>query len=196
VSGAAPAAVEAWYGALTRWQDAAAADRALLGQTALLEAWKWRAPCYTAHGGNILIVHDFAAGLGLGFFKGALLDDPGRLLAPPGPNSRASRVVHFKTPEEVTARAPALKELIGQAIDVEAAGQQVDFPKDDLPVPEELLRALEVDGTFAAAWSALTPGRRRGWLLHFNGGKQSATRRRRVDKARDRVLRGRGVQGR
>ena len=42
------------------------------------------------------------------------------------------------------------------------------------------------------AFEALTPGRQRGWLYHFGGAKQSATRTTRIDKARPAILAGKG----
>jgi uncharacterized protein YdeI (YjbR/CyaY-like superfamily) len=43
------------------------------------------------------------------------------------------------------------------------------------------------------AWERLTPGRRRGWLLHFNGAKQSKTRVARIERGRPRILEGFGM---
>jgi uncharacterized protein YdeI (YjbR/CyaY-like superfamily) len=45
----------------------------------------------------------------------------------------------------------------------------------------------------AAAFRALTPGRQKGYLLHFAGAKQSATRSARVDKYAPRILAGLGL---
>jgi bacteriocin resistance YdeI/OmpD-like protein len=38
------------------------------------------------------------------------------------------------------------------------------------------------------AWERLTPGRRRGWLLHFTAAKQSKTRVVRIERATPRIL--------
>ena len=43
------------------------------------------------------------------------------------------------------------------------------------------------------AWERLTPGRRRGWVLHFNGAKQSKTRSARIERATPRILEGFGM---
>ena len=45
---------------------------------------------------------------------------------------------------------------------------------------------------FKKAFEALTPGRQRGYLFHFNGAKQSATRTARIEKATPAILAGRG----
>ena len=74
----------------------------------------------------------------------------------------------------------------------------MDFAKDrdDVAVPEELAAALDGDPAFAAAFAALTPGRRRSWLIHFSGGKQPATRTSRIEKAKPRILDGKGMHDR
>jgi uncharacterized protein YdeI (YjbR/CyaY-like superfamily) len=48
------------------------------------------------------------------------------------------------------------------------------------------------DPRFKQAFAALTPGRRRGYLFHFAGAKQSATRTARIEKAMPAIFEGRG----
>ena len=56
--------------------------------------------------------------------------------------------------------------------------------------------AFSEDGAYEAAFSSLTSGRQRGYLLHFSGSKQSATRTARIEKHRERNLLGKGLQDR
>ena len=42
----------------------------------------------------------------------------------------------------------------------------------------------------------LTPGRRRGYVLHFAGAKQATTRLDRIEKHRARILVGKGMHDR
>jgi uncharacterized protein YdeI (YjbR/CyaY-like superfamily) len=60
-------------------------------------------------------------------------------------------------------------------------------------VPEEFLKPLDDDPKLAEAFHALTPGRQKGYLLHFAGAKQSATRAARVEKHVPRILKGLGL---
>ncbi len=60
-------------------------------------------------------------------------------------------------------------------------------------VPEEFQRRLNDDPKLAKAFRSLTPGRQKGYLLHFAGAKQSATRTRRVEKHIPGILRGLGL---
>lgn len=43
------------------------------------------------------------------------------------------------------------------------------------------------------AFLALTPGRRRYWLIHFAEAKQATTRAARITKAREKILAGKGL---
>jgi uncharacterized protein YdeI (YjbR/CyaY-like superfamily) len=38
------------------------------------------------------------------------------------------------------------------------------------------------------------PGRQRGYLLHFNGARQSATREARIERVQDRIMEGFGLR--
>ncbi|MCC0031420.1 MAG: YdeI/OmpD-associated family protein, partial [Brucellaceae bacterium] len=80
--------------------------------------------------------------------------------------------------------------------EIEKAGVRVDLPKDDLDYPAELVDRLDGDPDFRAAFEALTPGRQRGYVLHFSQPKQSATRVSRIDKAAPRILAGKGMHDR
>jgi uncharacterized protein YdeI (YjbR/CyaY-like superfamily) len=63
----------------------------------------------------------------------------------------------------------------------------------DFDVPVEFQQRLDDDPELAEAFHALTPGRQKGYLLHFGGAKQSATRTARVDKHAPRILQGLGL---
>lgn len=184
----------AHFAGLSRWREAQLALRALLLEAGLEEAWKWHAPVYTHDGHNVAIIWGFKDRAGLGFFKGALLDDPQGILLPPGPNSRSSRVVNFTTAEEVAALRPVLLATLAEAI--RKAADPVPMPKDDLDPPEELLARLEADPDLAEAFATLTPGRRRGWILTIGQAKQPQTRLARIDRAAPRILQGKGPNDR
>jgi uncharacterized protein YdeI (YjbR/CyaY-like superfamily) len=62
-----------------------------------------------------------------------------------------------------------------------------------LDVPEEFQRRLDADVELAGAFHALSPGRQKGYLLHFSGAKQASTRANRVEKHAPRILLGLGL---
>ena len=54
--------------------------RRLLGGFAMKEECKWGKPTYTVDGKNVVIIQGFKEYCALGFFQGALLEDPKKLL--------------------------------------------------------------------------------------------------------------------
>ena len=137
--------------------------RAILLDFPLEEDLKWRQPCYSFQGANVVILGGFQRTCDLGFFKGSLLDNPHGLLVPPGPHSQASRQLRFTSVEEIEEKEPIIRATIANAIEVERAGLKVDFKQKNELVPvAELLAKMESDPEFRAAFEALTPGRQRG----------------------------------
>ncbi|MBF9033990.1 hypothetical protein HKCCE2091_07045 [Rhodobacterales bacterium HKCCE2091] len=188
--------IELFYDSERDWNAELRALRKILLSAGLGEEWKWRQPVYTAHGGNIATLWGFRDAAGIGFFKGVLLTDPEKILEPAGENSRSSMVVRFTDVAAIEAKAGVLRAYLEEAAENERKGLKVAFPKDDLEYPEELTDRLDADPELREAFDALTPGRRRSWVLHVSGAKQSATRAGRIDKARDRILAGKGLNDR
>jgi uncharacterized protein YdeI (YjbR/CyaY-like superfamily) len=175
------------------WPEALAALRSVAQSCGLVEEVKWGVPCYTLDGKNVLNISALKDAAVIGFFKGALLDDPSGLLVAPGPNSQAVRQAKFTTAAEVEAAQEALLSLIASAIEVEKAEKSIVFSPSPEPWPEELLSAFAEDPGFEAAFRALTPGRQRGYVLHFSSAKQSATRSSRIEKHRNAIFNGKGM---
>jgi uncharacterized protein YdeI (YjbR/CyaY-like superfamily) len=188
--------IDAFFAEGGRWHAELAALRAILRDTALVEEWKWRSPCYTLEGDNVALLWAFRDDCRLGFFKGVLLKDPEGLLVAPGEHSRSARSLNFTDVAGIARMEPVIRAYLAEAMANAAAGLKVDFPKDDLDPPEELTAMLEADPDLLAAFEALTPGRRRGWILHFSQPKQSATRTARIEKAAPRILAGKGMHDR
>ncbi len=175
-----------------RWEAEIAAMRRLLAGLAMKEECKWGKPTYTVDGKNIVIMHGFKEYFGLGFFQGALLTDPKKLLVQPG-QVQAGRVMKFTSAKEIRAQAATIKAYVREAIAVEKAGLRVKKrTTSDLPVPEELTERFRRDPRFKRAFEALTPGRQRGYLYHFAAARQSATRAARIEKAMPAIFEGRG----
>lgn len=179
------------------WTQELKALRHILQQTALVEEIKWSVPCYTIDGANVLLLTALKHYAAIDFFKGSLLKDPAGILYQPTANSQAGRLLRFTHVEQVTAQAATITAYVEEAIEIEQAGLKVTY-KDTAAYdfPDELLSKFEDDPAFAAAFEALTPGRQRGYLLHFSSAKQSATRARRIEKAMPRIFEGKGFHDR
>lgn len=188
--------IHAFFDRDSPWKSALGDLRAILKGTPLIEDFKWGDPCYTLAGGNVVTLWAMKDRCALAFFKGALLSDPDKMLVAPGENSRAMRRLDFTGPEQIAADRDRITSYLAEAIRIEEAGEKVTFAKDDLDYPQELIDRLDSDAEFRSAFEALTPGRRRGWILHFAQPKQEKTRRDRIDKAAPRILSGKGPQDR
>ena len=175
-----------------RWRTEIAALRKILSAFDLQEECKWGKPCYTMNGRNIVIIQDFKEYCALGFFQGALLKDPKKLLVRLG-QVQAGRIMKFTSASEIAARSATIKAYIREAIAAEKAGLKVQTRPPKLPLPPELKEKFRNDPRFKRAFQALTPGRQRGYLFHFTRAKQSATRAARIEKAMPAILEGRGL---
>ena len=175
-----------------RWQTEVAAMRRVLAGFDMKEERKWGKPTYTVDGKNIVILQGFKEYFALGFFQGALLKDPKKVLVQLG-QVHAGRVMKFTSAKDIVAKAATIKTYVREAIAVEKAGLRMERRKtSDLPVPEELTQRFRKDPRFKRAFEALTPGRQRSYLYHFAAAKQSATRAARIEKARPAIFEGRG----
>ena len=188
--------VDAYFEAATAWPAEQRALRAILRRSPLVETFKWKQPVYTHDGANLVTIWAFKDGCGLGFFKGVLLSDPDDILVPVGMNSRSAMKIVFHSAAEIHAAEGRIAAFVEEAIEREARGEQVEFGKDDLALPDELVEALAADPELAAAWDELTPGRRRSHILHVSGAKKSETRWARIERNRGNILTGKNFQGR
>jgi uncharacterized protein YdeI (YjbR/CyaY-like superfamily) len=176
------------------WNAELAALHELLVDEGLEEELKWGKPVFTLDGSNVAVIAGMKETCVLSFFKGVLLKDPAGILSAPGPNSRTVRWIKFRNMGAIENHADTLKSYIREAIDLERSGARVDMRAyDTLKPPPELKKKLASDAAFKKAFHSLTPGRQRGYTLHFAGAKQSATRESRIAKHEKRILAGKGL---
>lgn len=102
--------------------------------------------------------------------------------------------VRFTNVQEIKKLAPVLKAYIFEAVVAEEAGLKVEFKKTvEFPVAEEFQKRLDKTPGLKMAFEKLTPGRQRGYLLHFAAPKQSKTREARIEKSIPEILKGKGL---
>jgi uncharacterized protein YdeI (YjbR/CyaY-like superfamily) len=176
------------------WSAEYAALRRLCLASGLNEELKWGQACYDLDGSNVVLIHGFKEYCALLFMKGALLKDPKGLLVQQTKNVQSARQIRFASLADVNKQEAAIKACIADAIAVEKSGARVEMKGvAQFDVPEEFQKRLEDEPKLAKAFRALTPGRQKGYLLHFAGAKQSATRAARVEKHAPRILKGLGL---
>lgn len=178
-----------------RWRAEIAELQKILSGLDVKVERKWGKPCYTMDGRNVVIIQGFKEYCALGFFQGALLKDPKKLLVQLG-QVQAGRVMKFTSAREIAAKTATIKTYVREATAAAKAGKKVETKPREFPVPEELKKKFHNDSRFKRAFEALTPGRQRGYLVHFASAKQSPTRTARIEKAIPAIFEGLGFQER
>jgi len=176
------------------WQEELQKLRRIILDCGLTEEVKWRVPCYTFQGSNLLFIGRFKESCVLSFVKGVLLRDAKRILIQQTENSQSVRVIRFAGLGEIVALEPTLKAYINEALEVEKADLKVKLKKiSEFKIPQEFQARLDELPALKSAFKALTPGRQRAYLLYFSTAKQSKTRVSRVEKWMRQILNGKGI---
>jgi uncharacterized protein YdeI (YjbR/CyaY-like superfamily) len=186
--------VDWYFDKAEKWQKELKELRAIVLDCGLAENLKWGCPCYTFDGKNIVLIHSFNEYCALLFFKGALLSDPNGILIQQTENVQVARQLRFDNVREILELGSVLKAYIFEAIEVEKAGLKVELKKTaEFNIPEEFRVRLDDIPELRTAFYALTPGRQRGYLLHFSSAKQAKTREARIEKYMQQILDGKGL---
>jgi uncharacterized protein YdeI (YjbR/CyaY-like superfamily) len=187
--------VDEFVGRAKQWQGEIQKLREILLGCGLEEEIKWGKPCYAHEGANVAIIQPFKEHCSLMFFKGALLEDTHGLLRSQGENTQSALRLEFVN--EAQVKKTVVASYVKQAISVEKQGLKVEFKaKAELELPEELTAVFKKDRKLEKAFDALTPGRKRAYVMHFKGAKQSATRTARILKCAPQILVGKGLNDR
>lgn len=181
---------------INNWVEELKYLRSIVLDSELTEERKWGVPCYTYNGANVIMISALKDHAVLSFMKGVLLNDSQGILQKPGPNSQSDRILRFTSVDQIISLEETIKSYIQQSVENEKQGLKVEFKKNPEPIPQELETKFNEDPSFKAAFEALTPGRQRGYILHFSQAKQSATRTSRIEKCLPKIMEGKGMQDR
>ncbi|MFC4779006.1 YdeI family protein [Paenibacillus sp. GCM10023252] len=188
------AKIDPFFAKAKKWKDEFQLLREIVLDCDLTEDFKWMHPCYTYEDKNVVLIHGFKDYCALLFHKGALLKDPHGILVQQTENVQAARQIRFTSAEQIDEMQLMLKDYIDEAIEVEKSGLQVSFKKEtEYAIPEELHNKFIEIPDLKTAFEALTPGRQKGYLLHFSGAKQAKTRESRIEKYLPHILNGKGL---
>ncbi|MCB9201690.1 MAG: DUF1801 domain-containing protein [Flavobacteriales bacterium] len=177
-----------------KWNTELVKLRELILSCGLIEDFKWRNPCYTDKGKNIVLIGASKKSCSITFFKGALLKDPKKILENIGENTQLAKIIPFTSIQEINDVETLLKEYIKEAIDVERKGLKLDtFNNKQLEYPIELEQKFKDNPAFRTAFCNLTKGRQKGYILYFLGAKQSKTRTTRIERYEERIFNGKGM---
>lgn len=166
----------------------------ILTNTPLIEDFKWKHPCYTLKGKNVVLIHGFKDYCALLFHKGALMHDPAGILIQQTENVQSARQIRFANLNDIFRLEEHLITYLHQAVDIEKSGARVQLKSAaEYPMPEEFEKAIQENADLAKAFYSLTPGRQKGYLFYFNQAKQSKTREARIEKYYQKILDGKGL---
>ncbi|HET6227516.1 MAG TPA: YdeI/OmpD-associated family protein [Bacteroidia bacterium] len=186
--------VDFFFQKAKKWQEELEKMREIALDCHLAEELKWGCPCYTYEKNNIVLIHAFKEYCAFLFFKGALLKDPKGILIQQTENVQAARQIRFTNLKEISKLEKELKSYIFEAVKVEESGVKVEFKKTtEFKMPDEFKKKLEKTPKLKKAFEALTPGRQRGYLLHFSSAKQEKTRESRIEKCIPQIMEGKGL---
>lgn len=179
-----------------KWSEELAILREIVLSCHLDEQLKWGQPCYSLDGVNLVILGSYLDSCVISFLKGSQLSDPESWLEKPGPNTIHGRVIRFKDAAVIRQRAERLRSYLMEAIECQRSGKVVAIQEEDVrvPFPEELIVRFREDAAYESAFLALTPGRQRAYLIHFTSTSTPSTRIARIDRYRQRILDGIGMQ--
>lgn len=186
--------VDWFFTKATKWQEEYEQLRTITLDCGLTEELKWGCPCYTFQKSNIVLIHGFKEYCALLFMQGALLKDAKGILVQQTKNVQAARQIRFTSVKEIVKMKTIIKAYIKEAIEVEKAGLKVELKKSsEFKMPEEFKNVLDDMPELKTAFYNLTPGRQRGYLLHFSSPKQAKTREARIEKCVQQILKGKGL---
>lgn len=177
-----------------KWKEEYETLRKIVLDCELTEDYKWMNPCYTFEKKNIVLMHGFKEYCALLFPKGSLLQDSHGILIQQTENAQGARQIRFTNVQEIAEKEAVLKAYIYEAIEVEKGGLKVKAKKpEELIIPDELQHKFDEIPALKDAFTTLTPGRQRAYILHFSAAKQSKTRESRVEKCIPNILNGKGL---
>ena len=186
--------VDFFFAKAKKWHEEYEQLRIITLDCGLSEELKWGCPCYAFKKANIVLIHGFKEYCALLFMKGALLKDVNGILVQQTENVQGARQIRFTSTKEIVKMKTTLKAYIKEAIEVEKAGLKVALKKTSaFKMPEEFQNVLNDMPELTTAFFNLTPGRQRGYLLHFSSPKQAKTRAARIEKNIQQILNGKGL---
>jgi uncharacterized protein YdeI (YjbR/CyaY-like superfamily) len=176
-----------------QWESGLAELRRICLACGLIEMVKWGHPCYMSNGRNIVVMGAFRNDFRLSFFNPALMKDPDGVLEKSGPNTQYPDMIRFTQNDHVVRLKPVIVSYLTEAVGYAEAGIRPQKQQGELELPDELLEALESDPELAEAFHALTPGRKKSYVINLNSVKKAETRISRIAKFRTNILVGKGA---
>jgi uncharacterized protein YdeI (YjbR/CyaY-like superfamily) len=144
----------------------------------LVEEIKWGAPAYV-HEGIVCSIAAFKKHVALWLHKGALLDDPKKLLQP-GKKAQTMKVLHFESTKDIDEAA--ITRFVRAAVELNVRGVEAPKTRRPVEVPPALAAALRKKARARKTFEALAPSHRREYAEWIAEAKRPDTVTRRIAK--------------
>lgn len=175
------------------WAEGQAALRALCLEAGLAETAKWGHPTYMHAGRNICLITALKGDYRINFMNAALMTDPDGIMTRQGDATAHPDTIKFTENTVPEAMRASIRTYLREAMGYAEAGVKAPKERHEAPMPDELTAALDGDPALAEAFAALTPGRRKSWAIEIGKARQAKTRAARTQKARDKIMAGKGA---
>lgn len=158
------------------------------------ETLKWGMPSFT-HKGIVCGMAAFKQHCTLHFWKGSLVVPGDKVAADQeggmGQFGRITSPADLPPDDELAAYVREAVRLNEQGVKPEKKAKPAG-EKKELPVPDELVAALEQNEAAGAAWAGFSPSKRKDYVEWITEAKSDATRRKRLDTAVEWISQGKG----
>jgi uncharacterized protein YdeI (YjbR/CyaY-like superfamily) len=178
---------------VNKWKNELETLRGILLKSELKEELKWGVPFYTYQNKNVILLSALKEAVVLSFLKGSLIEDKYNVLLKAGENSNVARIIKFQNKKEIETLSDKINYYINAAIDIEKTGEKIKKEKLPITIPSELENIFQNDSSFKEAFYALSPGKQRGYIIYFTQPKQSVSRINRIEKCREKIMKGEGL---
>jgi uncharacterized protein YdeI (YjbR/CyaY-like superfamily) len=148
----------------------------------VVEEMKWSSPHFT-YKGMMCGMASFKEHCALGFWKGSLIfDDEGKSTDAMGQFGRITSIEDLPPREELLRYVREAKRLNDEGVKVPARTKTGE-KKAELPVPDDLVAALETNPAAQEHFDAFSPSKRKDYVQWITEAKTDATRKKRLDQA-------------
>jgi uncharacterized protein YdeI (YjbR/CyaY-like superfamily) len=145
------------------------------------EEFKWSSPHFT-YKGMLCGMASFKEHCAFGFWKGSLIvGAEGKSADAMGQFGRITRIDDLPPREELLRYVREAKRLNDEGVKVPARAKPAE--KKELPVPDDLVAALETNPAAQEHFDAFSPSKRKDYVQWITEAKTDATRKKRLDQA-------------
>lgn len=166
------------------WRKGLSILRDLALVTGLEECIKWGVPCYMYNGKNVFMIAAFRNYFCISFFKGIMMDDPGKILTRPGENTQTARLLKFNDLDKVEPLKDTILAYMQEAMEIEKSDTELRQRPRPEDYPTELELFFNEHPEYEVMFKSLSSSKRRGYILYINQGQNPVDRIERVEKLR------------